>query len=148
MIQCQQSTRLPHLSSLTSLRARPIVRDYLRRKYCSLFEILIRGAAVPCVVFGRSDCNKMGALWAIAQGLFTAVAPRRSVAVGRRMLGTSFENAEQLEPRASYLRQVRAMGIGLAAAGIAGFVMETVAQDDADPDGGAADEVAESTDSA
>ncbi|MFC7228602.1 hypothetical protein N0B31_14415 [Salinirubellus salinus] len=99
-------------------------------------------------MFGRSDCNKMGALWAIVQGLFAAVAPRRSVALGRRMLSMSFENTEQLEPRASYLRQVRAMGIGLAAAGIAGFVMETVAEDDAAPDGGAAGEVAESTDSA
>lgn len=90
----------------------------------------------------------MGALFAIAQGLFATVAPGRTVALGQRMLGMNFENAEQLEPRPSYLRQVRALGIGLAAAGIAGFAMETVAEDDTDADGGTAGGVDESPDAA
>jgi hypothetical protein len=38
----------------------------------------------------------------------------------------NFENADQLEARDSYLRQIRALGVGLAAAGIAGYVIEAV----------------------
>ena len=73
-----------------------------------------------------ADCRKVGALWAIGQGLLTALVPQLSVKMFKRMLGKNFENAEELEAKSGYLRQLRAVGIGFAAAGIAGLVMEQV----------------------
>lgn len=78
-------------------------------------------------------CRKFGALWAISQGLLTALVPQLSVKMMKKMIGQNFENAGELEAKAGYLRQLRALGIGLAAAGIAGLVMENVAAED-EPD--------------
>ena len=77
-------------------------------------------------------CRTVGSLWAISQGLLAAAVPQFSVKMVKRMLGRNFENASDLEAKPGYLRQLRALGIGLAAAGIASFVMETVAADSAD----------------
>jgi hypothetical protein len=77
----------------------------------------------------------MGSIWAIVQGLVALVAPQRSVSFVKRMLGMNFENADQLTARDSYVRQIRALGIGLASAGIASFVMESVVDDGGDADG-------------
>lgn len=76
-------------------------------------------------------CRKFGALWAISQGLLTALVPQLSVKMLKMMIGKNFENAGELEAKPGYLRQLRALGIGLAAAGIAGLVMENVAADQA-----------------
>lgn len=73
--------------------------------------------------------RKVGALWAISQGLLTAVVPQLSIKMVKRMIGQNFENAGDLEAKPGYLRQLRALGIGLAAAGIAGLAMENVAAD-------------------
>lgn len=75
-----------------------------------------------------SRCRTYSSVWAIVQGLLSAVVPQLSVAVTRKMLGMSFENADQLEAKPGYLRQIRALGIGLAAAGIAGLAMEKVSE--------------------
>lgn len=74
--------------------------------------------------------RKVGALWAISQGLLTAVAPQISVRLLKKMIGQNFEHADELEAKPGYLRQLRALGIGLTAAGIAGLVMENVAAED------------------
>jgi hypothetical protein len=50
------------------------------------------------------------------------------------LLGENFTGTEGLEARPGYVRQLRATGIGLVAAGIAGAAMERVAGEDA-PDG-------------
>lgn len=72
----------------------------------------------------------VGALWAISQGLLTALVPQLSVKLLKKMIGQNFENAAELEAKPGYLRQLRALGIGLAAAGIAGLIMENVAAED------------------
>ena len=82
-----------------------------------------------------AKCRKVGALWAIGQGLLTALVPQLSVKIFKLMLGRNFENAGGLQARPAYLRQLRALGIGLAAAGIANLVMEQVASDSADVSG-------------
>lgn len=69
-------------------------------------------------------CRKAGALAAIGQGLLTAIAPQLSEAVFKRMLGNKFENAGDLETKPAYRRQLRAVGIGLATAGVATLAME------------------------
>jgi len=45
------------------------------------------------------------------------------------MIGKKFENAADLEAKPAYLRQLRALGIGLAAAGVANLFMDRAASD-------------------
>ena len=78
-------------------------------------------------MFDRSNCRTLGSVWAVFQGLFALVAPRWNVALMRKPLEMNYENADELEPRPAYLRQIRALGIGLAAAGVAGLAMESAA---------------------
>ena len=68
-------------------------------------------------------CRKLGAMWAIGQGLITALVPQLSVKMLKRMIGKDFENAEKLEAKPTCIRQLRAIGVGLAAAGVASLVM-------------------------
>ena len=77
-----------------------------------------------------SDCQKIGSSWAIGQGLLTALVPQLSVAFAKKMVGMNFENAEALEAKAAYRRQLRAMGVGLAAAGVTGLVLERLSDED------------------
>lgn len=81
------------------------------------------------------NCDKLrsaGALWAIGQGLTSALVPQLSVKVVKKMIGKNFENADELEAKPAYIRQLRALGIGLAAAGIAGLAMERVSDENDD----------------
>lgn len=72
--------------------------------------------------------RKYGALWAISQGLLTALLPQVTVKMLKLLIGQNFENAEKLKAKPGYLRQLRALGIGLAAAGVAGYAMEHVVE--------------------
>lgn len=74
-------------------------------------------------MFG-SKCRKAGALWVISQGLLTALAPQLSVAVLKKLIGQNFENAEELEAKPAYVRQLRAIGVGMVASGIVTLVLE------------------------
>ncbi len=69
-------------------------------------------------------CRKLGALWMIGQGVVTALIPQTSVWFLKQLLGQNFENTAMLEAKPAYIRQLRAVGIGMAAAGIAGYAME------------------------
>lgn len=71
----------------------------------------------------------LGSTMAIGQGLLTAAAPQLSTKLIKRMIQKNFEDAEDIEAKPAYLRQLRAFGIGLAAAGIAGLAMELVSDD-------------------
>jgi len=77
-------------------------------------------------------CRRLGSYWAIAQGLLTALVPQLSVVFIKKLIGKNFENTDALEAKPEYIRQLRALGIGLAAAGIAGVAMERVANDAGD----------------
>jgi len=79
-------------------------------------------------------CRKVGSLVAVGQGIVTALAPGLSAKLTRTLVGKNFENADALEAKPAYRRQRRAFGIGLAAAGIAGYVMEHVAAEAASDD--------------
>lgn len=76
--------------------------------------------------------RKASSLWALVQGLVTAIVPGVTVAVTRRLLAESFEGTEHLEARPVLRRQLRATGLGLAAAGAAGYLLETAAEDRTD----------------
>jgi hypothetical protein len=84
---------------------------------------------------GLPGKRRLTAVWAIVQGLQLAVLPGVTVAVLRRLLGENFTGAEELTARPGYVRQLRATGIGLVAAGVASAAMERVAEDPDDPDG-------------
>ncbi|MFC5367987.1 hypothetical protein [Salinirubrum litoreum] len=58
------------------------------------------------------------------QGLLSAVAPKAGVAVTKRLLGLHFEGADDLEARPWYVRQTRAVGLGMVAMGLAGLLLE------------------------
>jgi hypothetical protein len=77
-----------------------------------------------------TNCQKIGSAWAIGQGLLTALVPQLSVALTKKMLGMNFENADALEAKPAYRRQLRAMGVGLAAAGVTGLVLERLSDED------------------
>ncbi len=86
-----------------------------------------------------SKCRTLGSYWAIAQGLLTALVPQLSIVFIKKAIGKNFENADDLDAKPEYIRQLRALGIGLAAAGVAGVAMERVAtaeEDDTKPDDG------------
>lgn len=76
--------------------------------------------------------RKASSLWALVQGLVTAIVPGATVAVTRRLLAESFEGTEHLEAKPVLRRQLRATGLGLAAAGAAGYLLETAAEDRTD----------------
>ncbi|MFC7187914.1 hypothetical protein [Halorubrum yunnanense] len=89
---------------------------------------------MPCSEVDDGSKRKVGSLLVIGQGLLTAVAPGLSVSLTRKLLAKNFENADELEAKPAYRRQLRAVGIGAAAAGIAGYAMEVASE-------GATDEV-------
>jgi len=91
----------------------------------------------PCSKVDDASKRKLGSLLVIGQGLVTAVAPGVSAAVARKLIGKNFENADALEAKPAYLRQLRALGIGAAAAGIAGYAMEVASETADDGDDGA-----------
>lgn len=78
-----------------------------------------------------SSCRKLGSIAAIGYGAVTAIAPSVGVALVKRMVGKNFENAGELEARPEYRRQIRALGVGTAAAGVAGLVLEAKAEEPA-----------------
>jgi uncharacterized protein YjeT (DUF2065 family) len=81
-------------------------------------------------VFDRTNCQKFGAVAAVVQGIATAVAPQLSARLGSKLLEKNYENAGGLEPRPRYLRQIRALGVGMVAAGVAGLLLEAAADDE------------------
>ena len=99
---------------------------------------------MPCGKVDDGSKRKLGSLLVIGQGLLTAVAPGLSVSLTRKMIGKNFENADEIEAKPAYLRQIRAIGIGAAAAGIAGYAMEVASEGAAADDETPRDDVDES----
>jgi hypothetical protein len=52
----------------------------------------------------------------LIQGAVTALFPQLSVMLLKKMLSKNFENTAQLEAKPEYLRQLRAIGVGIVAA--------------------------------
>jgi len=65
----------------------------------------------------REKPRKFTAVFFLVQGLLTALAPQLSVKFVKRMIGKNFDNAGSLEAKPAYLRQLRALGVGMVAAG-------------------------------
>ncbi|WP_299270321.1 hypothetical protein [Halorientalis sp.] len=94
----------------------------------------------------------VGAAFVLLQGLVTAVFPQISIKFIKDAIGKNFENASELEVKPAYLRQLRALGVGLVAASGTTLLLQSraapddgpaeadVSADDADAQGGRNDE--------
>ena len=72
----------------------------------------------------RERSRKFTAAFFLVQGLLTALAPQLSVRFVKRMVGKNFDNAGELEAKPTYLRQLRALGVGMIAAGGTTLLLE------------------------
>ncbi|OTF06036.1 hypothetical protein [Halorubrum sp. SD612] len=73
------------------------------------------------------SCEKsrlFGSAMILVQGVVTALFPRASVRLSKKMIGKNFDNASELEAKPAYLRQLRAIGVGMIAAGGTGLLLE------------------------
>jgi hypothetical protein len=77
--------------------------------------------------------HKFGAALVLLQGLVTALSPRTSVTLTKKMIGQNFDNASQLEAKPAYLRQLRAVGVGMVAAAGTDLLLQSVAETEGDP---------------
>ncbi len=71
-----------------------------------------------------------GAAFVLLQGLVTALLPQISVKMIKNMIGKNFDNASQLEAKPAYLRQLRALGVGMVAAAGTDLLLQSRAQND------------------
>jgi len=76
----------------------------------------------------NSTVLKGWSLFVAVQGLVAAVVPQLCIYLGKKVVGMNFENAAQLEAKPSYIRQLRALGVGMLAAGLTGFLLEKRAE--------------------
>lgn len=83
----------------------------------------------------------VGAALVLLQGLVTALSPQTSVTFAKKMIGQNFDNAAQLEAKPAYLRQLRALGVGMVAAAGTDLLLQSTADtaDDASETGTVAD---------
>lgn len=82
-------------------------------------------------------CQKyrsVGAALVMVQGVVTAVFPQASVTLTKKMIGKNFDNASTLEATPTYLRQVRAIGVGMIAAGGTDLLLQSAEGTDAASD--------------
>ncbi|MFB6201688.1 MAG: hypothetical protein ABEI98_06725 [Halorhabdus sp.] len=69
--------------------------------------------------------------WIALQGIAAAAAPKQVVSLSTQLSLCGFENTGELEPKPWYVTAVRAAGIGMIAAGLAGLTLE---RDESDTD--------------
>lgn len=83
-----------------------------------------------------SKLRKIGYVWMALQGLFSLALPRQSLKLTLKLLGWSFENPTDLQPRDWYVSQTRALGAGCIVAGLLGLVLEERSGPQSDDDHG------------
>ena len=81
------------------------------------------------------DCENgrlFGSALILLQGVVTALFPQASVRLTKRMIGKNFDNASELEAKPGYVRQLRAIGVGMIAAGGTGLLLQDADELEAD----------------
>jgi len=86
--------------------------------------------------------QKISAGFVLVQGLATAAFPQLAVTFVKRMLGGNFDNVSQLEAKSAYLRQLRAVGVGMVAAAGTDLLLQSVRAEKDGSDQSASDEAA------
>ncbi|MEF8801545.1 MAG: hypothetical protein V5A56_11015 [Halolamina sp.] len=70
--------------------------------------------------------HTFGAAFVLLQGLVTTIFPQISIRLIKTMIGKNFDNASQLEAKPAYLRQLRAIGVGMVAAAGTDLLLQSV----------------------
>lgn len=86
------------------------------------------------VRIGVKDCEKgrlFGSALILIQGVVTALFPQASIRLTKKMIGKNFDNASGLEAKPAYVRQLRAIGVGMIAAGGTGLLLEDAEESEA-----------------
>lgn len=76
-----------------------------------------------------------GAAFMLLQGLVTVLFPQVSVTFIKKMVGKNFDNASELEAKPAYLRQLRAVGVGMVAVAGTNLLLESAQETDDEPAG-------------
>lgn len=100
-------------------------------QYWIIRAILMRQRHVS---IDMQNCEKgrlFGSALILLQGVVTALFPGASVRLTKRMIGKNFDNASELEAKPAYIRQLRAIGVGMVAAGGTGLLLEDAEESEA-----------------
>ncbi|WP_188785840.1 hypothetical protein [Halobellus salinus] len=89
-----------------------------------------------------------GAVVVLVQGAVTALLPRVSVRFIKNAIGKNFHNASELEAKPAYVRQLRAVGVGMVAAAGTDLLLQSAAEDEDDGDDVGAADAADAADAA
>ena len=78
--------------------------------------------------------RRFGAAMVLIQGAVTALVPQISVRFIKNAIGKNFDNAADLEAKPAYVRQLRAIGVGMIAAAGTDLLLQSAAEDEDDGD--------------
>ena len=78
----------------------------------------------------KQKCNTAGTVFVLVQGLVAALFPRSSSRFVKKMIGMNFQNAAELKPKPAYVRQLRAIGVGMVAAAGTDLLLQSVENTD------------------
>jgi hypothetical protein len=76
-----------------------------------------------------------GAAFVLVQGLATALFPQLSTRFVQRAIGKNFDNAAELEAKPAYLRQLRAVGVGMVAAAGVSLLLQSSQEEPSEENG-------------
>ena len=76
-----------------------------------------------------------GAVVVLVQGLATALFPQLSTRFVQRAIGKNFDNAAELEAKPAYIRQLRAVGVGMVAAAGTSLLLQSSQEDPSEENG-------------
>lgn len=83
-------------------------------------------------MLGSPKLRKVIAAATAAQGLLSLLFPKRMAKLGTKLLlGASYENTGELEPRDWYVDSTRASGLGMLVGGLFGYILADRADDKA-----------------
>lgn len=75
---------------------------------------------------------RVGYAAVVLKGVLAAIAPKTTFSLVSKTWSLGLENVEELEPREWYVDGIRATGIGMIAAGLAGIAL--AGRDDEEPE--------------
>jgi hypothetical protein len=96
-------------------------------------------------VIDKQKSQTVGAAFVLLQGVVTALFPQISIKIIKMTIGKNFDNASALEAKPRYVRQLRAIGVGMVAAAGTDLLLQSTGKTDdepveADDDGDSADD--------